>query len=208
METVLALRRLPWAPTLAVLAGVGAAVAACGPPPRPPIDDDGWGPEHGLGTEPPPPPPKPAPRVKPIPVEQRKRWTDANQVVQLEPIPGRGKSEHDTGLERTVLRNEAAASYEQLVGRPTLPVGAMIVQRHHRPGSDAADSYYVMRKTAPSASPTELGWQFLVLDDQLRVATHDPLEMCQRCHQEAPVDGLFGLPAPDKAGADAGASTP
>jgi hypothetical protein len=202
--TVLDPGRLPWVPTLAVLAGA----LACGPPPRPPIDDDGWGPQHGLGLEPPPPPPPPAPRVKPIPAEQRKRWSNADQIAGLHPVAGRGPSEHDTGFERTVLRNEAAAAYERLAGRPVLPVGALIVQRHHRPGSNAAVSYYVMHKRAPSASPTELGWQFLVLDDQLRVATHEPLELCVRCHQEAPVDGLFGPPTLPDEEPDGGAPAP
>jgi len=204
VETVLAPRRLPRAATLAVLIGV----MACGPTPRPTIHDDGWGPQQGLGTEPPPPPPEPAPRAKPLPVEQRKRWAEADQIAGLHAIPGRGPSEHNTGLERTVLRNGAAAGYEQLAGRPTLPVGALVIQRHHRAGSNAALSYYVMHKRAPSATATELGWQFLVLDDQLRVATAEPPELCVRCHQEAPVDGLFGPPDPAGHSADGGTASP
>ncbi len=201
---MLAAHRLPRASTLAVLIGV----MACGPTPRPTIQDDGWGPQQGLGIEPPPPPPEPAPRARPLPVEKRKRWAEADQVAGLHALPGRGPSDHGSGLERTVLRNDAAAGYEQLAGRPTLPVGALIVQRHHQPGSQTAISYYIMHKRAPSASTTQLGWQFLVLDDQLRVATAEPPELCARCHQEAPVDGLYGPPDPLGDGPDAGTAIP
>lgn len=168
------------------------------------VHDDGWGPQPGMGTEPAPEPPKPAPRVRPIPVEQRKPWARAKTLDALQRVAGRGPSEHDSGFERTVMRNQAAAAYEQLAARPALPVGALIVQRHHRPGSETTAFYYVMHKRAPSASPTQLGWEFLVLDEQRRVAATKPLNLCVRCHQEAPADGLFGPPALPASSPDGG----
>jgi hypothetical protein len=191
-----------WA--LAALSGI----AACGPTPRPVSHDDGWGPELGVGNEPIVEPPKPAPRVRPIPMKQRKPWAEADQLGTLQQVAGRGPSEHDSGFERTVLRNEAAVSYEQRAARPALPVGALIVQRHHRPGSETVVSYYVMRKRAPSAGPSQLGWEFLVLDEQRRVAAKEPLESCLRCHQEAPSDGLFGPPEPPGDEPDGGPESP
>jgi hypothetical protein len=118
---------------------------------------------------------------------RRSRWRLADAVAGLRRVPGRGTSEHDEGLERSVLVNEAAAPYLELAGPAPLAEGALIVQRHHPEGSDEVLSLFAMLKL-PSGR-----WEFTVLDPALRVAA-TPHAACGQCHAQAPFDGLFGPP--------------
>jgi hypothetical protein len=166
-------------------------LAACAAPAVEVVGDDGWSsgarrharPLDGAGAE-------DVPRPHAIPSAERRRWERADELTALHAVGGRGPSEHlGGGLERTVQVNDAATSYGS---GGAVGAGALIVERHHAVGSDGVLSLYVMTKDAAS------GWQFLVLDADLRVAADSRrpgmLEACARCHAEAPHDGTFGPP--------------
>ncbi len=182
----------------AVLAG---ALGCTHVPPPGPTGEDGWGPSLADGA--PRPRPHVVPRALPIPEGERKPWEHAAALPSLTALPHRSPSEHLEGLyERTVLVNEAASGYALLTLTTALAPGALLVQRHHRRGSDEAVSYFVMERLAPGASRTTRDWRFLVVDTQLRVAATSNLELCARCHADAPFDGLFGLGSEHGAAAD------
>ena len=162
------------------------ALSACAHP-QEPIAEDGWGPggriHAGALSE---PQRRPAPRPTAVPVEARKRWVDADQLDSLRAVGSRGPSEHlDGSHERTVLTNKAAAAYAHLSVGTVVPNDALIAQRHHPADSEAIESWFIMQKRADN-------WQFVILDPQLRVAAGPPLDLCRRCHQDAPHDHLFG----------------
>ena len=166
------------------------------------VADDGWGPSGGLGPRAAVADPElpPAPRAQPIPEAERRRWEHADLLAATTQVGGRGPSEHrPAGQDRTVVVNQAASTYAELVSGTRLPRGALVAQRHHDNDSDAVRSWYVMLR--PSEGPDD-GWQFIVLDAELRVAAHRDLQLCARCHLEAPHDALFG-PPPDLAQATA-----
>jgi hypothetical protein len=168
-------------------------VLGCAPQPAE-VPPDGWGPSGLSDASQPPRPPRPAaPRPHAIPSSQRERWAGADELDALRSVGGRSASEHASGqLERTVAINAAAGAYERLVPEIVMPAGALIAQRHFRRGSDEIDHWYVMRKSAKA-------WEFLVLDAQRRVAVAGPMELCARCHGDAPHDNLFGPPASEPA---------
>jgi len=169
------------ATVLAMMASVG-----CGQPTPPQLPEDGWGPSHGIERLDPVAQRPAVPRPKAIPTKDRKRWSRADELDSLQPIAGRGRSEHVDGeLERTVAVNDAAAGYAHLVPGGSVPTGALVVQRHHHPGSDTLLFSYVMSKD-------QAGWHFIVLDAHNRVASHQSLQLCARCHGDAPSDSLFG----------------
>ena len=87
--------------------------------------------------------------------------------------------------ERTVFVNAAAKGYS--AADEKFPVGALIAQLHHPIDEDSVTAIFVMDRT-------EDGWNFVVLDAEKRVVTRATLDMCARCHAEAPRDGLFGPP--------------
>lgn len=186
----------------AALFASGLALVCCQRASAPAVADDGWGPSGGLGpashaeTQKPRPA---APRARLIPEPERRRWQHAEALAGFNRVGGRGPSEHQaSGYERTVVVNDAARGYAQLVAESIMAAGAMVAQRHHPAGSDEVSSWYVMFKPAltEARESQPQGWRFLVLDARLRVAASDDLELCARCHLEAPHDGLFG-PPPD-----------
>ena len=154
-------------------------------PAREPGVSDGWGPERAGAAPVAEPDRPPAPRLVAIPPDRRLRWERAEE--RLRELPARGPSEHGDGLERTVAINDTALPYEKLGSAP-LPVGALIVQRHHRRGEPKVVSSYAMLKNSAES------WEFVVLDAQRRVAARGRLAPCERCHREAAFDSLFGPP--------------
>ncbi|MEQ9322593.1 MAG: hypothetical protein RIF41_25735 [Polyangiaceae bacterium] len=162
---------------------------ACGEPKPKPVSSDGWGPTgHGLDAAPTAASRPAVPRATAIPAAKRVAWPRAAELDAFTAVAGRGPSEHLSGrYERRVRVNDRAAGYVELVPHRALPVGAVVAQSHHASGSEAIASWYVMEKTPD-------GWRFVVLDPERRVAAHEDLEPCARCHAEAPHDGLFGPP--------------
>jgi hypothetical protein len=170
-----------------LLAGVSAA---CGPD-RPAVPAGGWGPEQSGAPTPAALDRPPAPRLGLIPSAQRRPWEQ--RLDALRPAGPRGPSEHGDGsLERSVLVNEQAASYAELSSIEAMPVGALLVERHHPAGRDEVASIYAMLKRAAGYAPEQSDWEFFVIDAGGRVAARGKLAPCARCHLEAPFDALFG----------------
>lgn len=164
-------------------------LAACAPVvPQPPASDDGWGPESHATTA-----RQPAPRPGTIPAEKRTRWDLADALPTFRKLDGRDPSEHFAGnFERTLAINEAAAGYA--LPHPRMGPGAVIVQHHHAPEREAVVATLAMRKREAGYSPKFDDWEYIVLDEQLRVAAIGTLDVCARCHVEAPHAGVFGPP--------------
>jgi len=189
----LVVRRLAATATFVTLCGCPAAAP-------PPIGPHSWDPERGwsatvdrdtaggaaaqgagsLGA---------AASAELIAEGKRAPWELRDKLAELTPIAGRGPSEHLGGrFERTVRVNDAAKSYGQLAASGPIPDGALIVQQHHVPGSDAVYGTFVMLRRGGD----EPSWELTVVDARGRVAARGALRSCLRCHQEAPHDGLFG----------------
>lgn len=152
-----------------------------------PTGDDGWGPSANER----PRAQVVEPRALPIPEAQRTRWSGADALASLTEVAARSPSEHLDGVfDRTVLVSPTLA-YGALTAHTIVAPGTIVVQRHHPRGDERTVAYFVMEKVTPAA----LGWRFLVVDEKLRVAAHENLELCTRCHADAPFGGLFGVPA-------------
>jgi len=81
---------------------------------------------------------------------------------------------------------DARERYAALLPVTTLPEGAVVTAFHQHVDTGKPGPIYVMEKR-PSA------WFFQALDADGRPVEHT-VELCQRCHAEAPADSLFGLP--------------
>ncbi|MEM1028912.1 MAG: hypothetical protein AAF928_07145 [Myxococcota bacterium] len=184
-------------PLLAV--GALASVAGCAKTPPPAgatlMADDGWGPTvEGpvvAGSDDVVPPPARRPRAT-VPSE-RTRWAHADRLAKLATAVGRAPSEHGDGsLERsTLVTPEQRTTYLGLTRATRMPPGTLIVQPHADPTRpDDISFYFAMMKNDTGAD----AWAYVVLDRALRVAADDRLDMCARCHDEAPYQGLFGPP--------------
>ena len=103
----------------------------------------------------------------------------------------RSRSEHLSGeFEGEVLVNEAARAYPALGPQRGLPPGAMVLERHLAPGSEAPVVYFGMMKRAAGFDPAGGDWEYLVVSPEGQVAPQGVL--CGRCHADAPHDHLFG----------------
>jgi hypothetical protein len=169
-----------------VLAVVSGACAS--PAPHPSYDAE-W--QTTPGTDPSSPEDR---HPKAIPEQQRQRWSRAAELEGLQPVGGRGPSDHLGGMaERSVRINQQAEAYRRL-GREPLPTGALVVQLHYPPASSQLITVFVMEKMPRGSIPNQHDWAYLVLDAKLRVESRGPLPLCASCHLTAPHDSLFGPP--------------
>jgi len=75
-----------------------------------------------------------------------------------------------------------------------MPAGALVVQKHFVAGDAVAETTFAMKKREPGYAPAQGDWEFLVLDQDLRIEARGPMPLCARCHAAAPSDFLFGPP--------------
>lgn len=80
------------------------------------------------------------------------------------------------------------ADYRTLVAGRRWPPGTAAAAFHRSRESGAPGSIYAMIKSAD-------GWSYLVVDQGGRIETGSGLQLCARCHADAPADSLFGAPA-------------
>jgi hypothetical protein len=135
------------------------------------------------------PAPKPAPapatpRAKPKPwdrFDEARGWPPVNAT----PFVSRG---HGSGTYTISVHvsPDARDRYASLLPGTTIPEGSVIAAFHQDADSGRAGPVYVMERRAD-------GWSFRALDAEGR-AVEQSLELCQRCHAEAPADSLFGTP--------------
>ncbi|MBI4701208.1 MAG: hypothetical protein HY744_08635 [Deltaproteobacteria bacterium] len=181
----------PW-PALAA-----AGLLSCSPAPPPlALGDAGWNPE-GRWTG-----PAAARRVATSAATAAARaprpaWEDAALLPALRPVKVTERSEHlGGGFDRRVLVNDLGAAYERLGPGTRLPAGALVVQIHRRHGDETPAAIFAMRKHGVGYAPAMGDWEYVAVDDKLRVAAQGTLEQCARCHLEAPYDSLFGTGGP------------
>ncbi len=171
-------------------------VFACAEPRSRLVSDDSW---MGPATAAPAPADEHPPAAALLlPADKRARWEHADSLAALEEAPGRDRSEHLGGrFERSVHYNQAARGYLALRdrgARPTLAVGALVVQHHYAVGAASPSVTFAMLKVA-DAGPAAERWQFFVLDTELRVTTVAAPAGCGSCHGAWAPDAVFGPPA-------------
>jgi hypothetical protein len=112
------------------------------------------------------------------------RWPTA-----APPFVSRG---HGVGHYRVDVRvsPEHLDAYRSLVAGQLAPDGITVVAFHRDVDSDADGPVYMMQKR------TAGDWRFLVVDASGHLSSHVDLELCARCHLDAPADHLFGAPRP------------
>jgi cytochrome c553 len=85
------------------------------------------------------------------------------------------------------LRSDAGGTYELLASRDG---------KHYRPGEKVG--LFILYKDDPGKPDTDAGWVYgTVSPDGQRVLTRGRVSACMSCHETAPQDRLFGLPAED-----------
>ncbi|MBI4955622.1 MAG: hypothetical protein HY908_26620 [Myxococcales bacterium] len=178
------------------LAALALLTAACAPMrPRRAGSGDGWSttPTSGRLSDASPEDAAGSAWPRALPAGERRAWERAAELAALAEVAVPGPSEHlGGGSVRRVLVNEAAAGYAHLSGPGSLPAGALVVQRHQRPGEAAPSATFVMAKREPGFAPAAGDWEYVVLDALGRVELRGSPASCVRCHLEAPYDSLFG----------------
>ena len=138
--------------------------------------DTGW-------TDTPTPPPRP---------HAAERWDLASQLRPLRAATQRGRSEHLGGnLDGEVLASPASG-YPLRGPTPVAAVGATLVERLFEPPGTEPTLYFVMTKHAPGYDAERGDWEYAVVARDGAVEERGKLDLCARCHAEAPHDHLFG----------------
>jgi hypothetical protein len=94
------------------------------------------------------------------------------------------------------MSKDAATAFEHLASSTRFPGGSLLVQTHRDPSS--AGPIFAMIKRDPGYFPEGGDWEFVVTDRDGWVEDRGPLQLCARCHAEAPADGVFPLPSEAK----------
>jgi hypothetical protein len=94
-------------------------------------------------------------------------------------------------LEGEVLANEGS-EYPLRGPTSTAPAGTTLVERLFAPGSSVPVTYLVMVKQNAGFDPPGGDWEYLVVHPDGMIEDRGKLQLCVRCHAEAPQDHLFG----------------
>jgi hypothetical protein len=121
----------------------------------------------------------------PLPPWDRFSEIRAWPALNEQPLASRG---HGNGAYVLDVRvsPESRDAYLALLPGSTIAAGTIVAAFHRDPRRGGAGPVYVMEK-GPS------GWAFRALDAEGRPSEHG-VDLCRRCHAEAPADSLFGLP--------------
>lgn len=157
--------------------GIGASCAE----PAPPRPRDGtW---YGEDNPPPEPPTK----------KTYGRWDMAGRLDELSVEREAAPTEHLGGGFSAEIRVDAKArGYAEPGRRGPLAEGALIVEVLRAPGTDAVEALFVMHKQAAGYDPDGHDWEYLVVDHSGQIEDRGRIELCERCHAEAPAEHLFG----------------
>jgi hypothetical protein len=117
-------------------------------------------------------------------------------ALNSRPFPSRG---HAGGryLVDVHVNPQSRADYLALLPETVLPPGVLIAAFHHDPVRGRPGPSYVMEKL-------DGGWSFSVIAADGTIERQGEIELCRRCHAEAPYDFVFGLPATARPSVDAG----
>jgi hypothetical protein len=154
---------------LALIAGLFSP--ACGEPPAPV-------PPPSAPQAPAPPPPKPWPHF-----EASKTWPTSSDEWFV--AQGHYASRYEAQVR---VSPEALDAYLALTLNSSMLDGSTLVMWHRTRRSEAPGPIHVMQKQVG-------GWTFGKLDPEGREAETNTAR-CQRCHEEASADLLFGPPRP------------
>ncbi len=125
------------------------------------------------------------------------RWEHFNELGSMRLLaptfPSRG---HGTGELNAELRanDTAAAAIENLQPGRQMPAGSLLVLLHTQRGTSNADEAFVMEKRSAGYWPGNGDWDYAVADARGVLQSRGKLELCARCHAEAPADFVFKLP--------------
>lgn len=156
------------APIARALAGAWLAFLAlgCGAPKRPSDARGGW---DTAGRAKPSSEPSPPPR----------RWPHAEQLRALTSLGGGFRTQHLDGTYEAQVQSTPDAVGE----RP--PPGAVMAEALTIPGATRVAAYLTMRRNERG------GWDYGIIDADGWILPGS-LDLCARCHAEAPYGGLFG----------------
>lgn len=124
----------------------------------------------------------------------REPWALAGDAVSFAAVDERElPSGHNAPYWSGVVRVSPALEplYASMGPASAIPRGAVAVEAH-RSTDGAKGPRYAMVKREAGFDPPGGDWEYLVVDDEGRIASRGALPLCARCHAEAPGDHLFG----------------
>lgn len=115
------------------------------------------------------------------------RFAEIESLAQVSKL----RSGHPLGNLAGVVKVDAkAAGYGQR-GRGAFPPGALVVEALGPDPDGQPTLFYVMEKREPGFFPLGGDWQYSVVTVAGKLEADGKLELCARCHAEAPRDHLF-----------------
>ncbi len=176
-------RRAAW------LACVGA-LAACGPLGAPLVNP-------GVSDV-----PQEAPRRLAPDAGQSVAWKlleAAKQYAAVTRVPYRSHGHFEGRWTAEVLADpKAAERYTSLDEGTAFPEGSVLLQKLRESANGGPGPWFAMQKQARGYYPEGGDWSYAVVDTRGNVEQEGRLVTCARCHAEAPVDWVYGLPAEAK----------
>lgn len=166
------------------LAQAAALLAGCSPPEPLPLNP---GRSQRLAGG-----PTTAPTASAAPAMKWERWEEMSRWRVAVP---RAPSQHlAADREAETLVNDAALAYPNIGPTQSVEPGAILMQRIFSPGGEIPELFFAMvRRAAPSSGDTSAAsWDYVVITRDGLVAERGDVEVCARCHAEAPHNGLFG----------------
>lgn len=117
--------------------------------------------------------------------EEAQSWPAA--MAEWAPSAGHGLGDWSVQVR---AEPPVAALYSNLGGGSAFAPGSVLVAFHRTASGEPGPIFAMTRRLVG-------GWSFLAIDPSGRLDPNADLELCARCHAEAPFDGLFGVrPSP------------
>jgi hypothetical protein len=146
-------------------------------------------------------PPAEQARVPLRPAPMKRRWARLEEVLGWPALNARAFTSRGHAGARYVVDIHVdpanRADYLALLPNAALRSGTLIAAVHHDPVRGRSGPIYVMEKVGAD-------WTFSVVSPGGTTERRGEIELCRRCHAEAPQDFVFGLPASARPAADAG----
>lgn len=147
-------------------------IASCGPPPAPQAPSE----------------PAPAPAPRPAPRQPWPAFAEVTAWPALNATRFRTKGHLvEPSFAEVRINDDARELYLNLVTDSVLPEGTVVSLFFSDEPGTLPGPIYVMEKAGS-------GWRYFATDEQGGVDPSVDAELCARCHEGAPADGLFGLP--------------
>jgi hypothetical protein len=115
------------------------------------------------------------------------RFAEIESLAQVSKL----RSGHPVGNLAGVVKVDAKASGYGQRGRGAFPPGALVVEALGPDPDGPPTLFYVMEKRETGFFPLGGDWQYSVVTAAGKLEADGKLELCARCHAEAPRDYLF-----------------